>query len=95
MTQPVSALRAGAAVVDVTPEMGIQLAGDIGRPRPVEKIRDPLFAKALALEAGGKRLCYVAVDCAVRLHISPSASILRSEIGKSHGGTNERHQPDE
>jgi len=27
-------LRAGAAQVDITPEKGIQIAGDIGRHRP-------------------------------------------------------------
>src|SRR4051812_33952237 len=83
MTQPVNALRAGAATVDVTPEIGIQLAGDIGRPRPVEKIRDPLFAKALVLDAGGKRICYVSVDCAVMT--DTWAAEIRTQAQKKFG----------
>ena len=54
--------RAGAAEVDITPAMGIQLAGDIGRCRPVEEIREPLYAKALVIESGGKRICLLSMD---------------------------------
>ena len=54
--------KAGAAQVDITPEKGIQIAGDIGRYRPVEEIRDSLFAKALAIEGNGKRVCIVQMD---------------------------------
>ncbi len=43
-------LHAGAARVDITPELGIQLAGDIGRYRPTEEIRDRLYANALVVE---------------------------------------------
>lgn len=60
--QGASGLRAGAAQVDITPALGIQIAGDIGRYRPVEEIRDPLFAKALVLQAGGKRICLLSLD---------------------------------
>ncbi|MCE9616084.1 MAG: hypothetical protein K8T26_17570 [Lentisphaerae bacterium] len=55
-------LRAGAAQVDITPAMGTQIAGDIGRYRPVEEIRDPLFAKALVIEHGKRRVCWLALD---------------------------------
>ena len=55
-------LRAGAARVDITPEMGIQLAGDIGRLRPVEEIRERLYANALVVEAQGQRLCLLSAD---------------------------------
>lgn len=55
-------LRAGAARVDITPAMGIQLAGDIGRLRPVEEIRERLYASALAVECGGERLCVLSAD---------------------------------
>ncbi len=55
-------LLAGVASIDVTPEMGIQIDGDIGRPRPVEEIRDPLYAKALVLQVGGKKLCILSMD---------------------------------
>lgn len=55
-------LRAGAASVDITPELGIQLAGDIGRKRPVEEIRERLYANALVLESGGERICIISTD---------------------------------
>lgn len=54
--------RAGAGMADITPAMGIQIAGDIGRYRPVEEIRDPLYARALVLETGGKRVCWLSLD---------------------------------
>jgi len=55
-------LRAGAAQVDITPKMGTQLAGDIGRRRPAETLIDPLFAKALVLDDGERRLCVLSLD---------------------------------
>lgn len=58
-------LRAGAAMADITPAMGIQIAGDIGRYRPVEEIKDPLFARALVLESGGQRVCWLSLDLLV------------------------------
>ena len=57
--------KAGAAKVDITPKKGIQLAGDIGRLRPVEEILDPLFAKALVVEHSGKRACFVQMDLTI------------------------------
>jgi neutral ceramidase len=57
-----SPLRAGAARIDITPDLGIQLAGDIGRLRPVEEIRERLYASALAVESGGERACLLSVD---------------------------------
>ncbi len=59
------ALKAGSAKVDITPEKGIQLAGDVGRLRPTEGILDPLFAKALALEQNGKKACIVQMDLTI------------------------------
>lgn len=55
-------LEAGAVRVDITPGMGVQIAGDIGRYRPVEEIREPLYAHALALEWGRRRVCLVSLD---------------------------------
>ena len=63
ITQPQSdSLLAGAAMVDISPDMGIQLAGDIGRHRPTEEIREPLNAHALVLEQGGRRFCILSLD---------------------------------
>ena len=55
-------LCAGAATTDITPEMGIQLAGDIGRHRPVEEVRERLHAHALVLEREGRRCCLLSLD---------------------------------
>ncbi len=55
-------LRVGAGRVDITPEPGIQLAGDIGRPRPVKEIHNRLYARALVLESGANRACFIASD---------------------------------
>lgn len=57
-----SPLRAGAARADITPEPGIQLAGDIGRYRPTEEIRDRLYCNALVLETGEQRVCLLSCD---------------------------------
>ena len=57
-----SALRAGAAEADITPPMGVQIAGDIGRYRPVEEVREPIYARALVLELDGRRCCLLSLD---------------------------------
>jgi len=62
---PSKGWKAGAAKVDISPEKGIQLAGDVGRLRPVEEIVDPLFAKAVAVEHSGKRACIVQMDLTI------------------------------
>ena len=53
------AVRAGAGMADITPAMGIQITGDIGRYRPVEEIRELLYARALIIESGGALACVV------------------------------------
>ncbi|MFC1715901.1 hypothetical protein ACFL6S_19685 [Candidatus Poribacteria bacterium] len=58
-------LRAGAAIVDITPDMGVQLAGDIGRFRPTEEIRERLYAHAVVLESSGTRLCLLSLDLCI------------------------------
>ena len=56
------ALHAGAARVDITPDLGIQLAGDIGRYRPTEEIRDRLYANVLVLKSGHTSFCFLSMD---------------------------------
>ena len=64
--QPQStALLAGAAEVDITPKMGTQIAGDIGRYRPAELVVDPIYAKALVLQSGAKKLCLLSMDLCI------------------------------
>jgi hypothetical protein len=53
---------AGAAAADITPKMDIQIAGDIGRRRPVEEIREHIYAYALMLESGLTRFCILSLD---------------------------------
>lgn len=70
-------LRAGVAVVDATPPIGVPLAGYTKRRRlvpdfdpsnyihffgPSESARDPIQAKALVLDSGGQRVTFLAVD---------------------------------
>lgn len=62
MTNTATQLQAGAGRADITPEMGIQLAGDIGRLRPTEEIREPVYANALVVEKNGRRLCLLSLD---------------------------------
>ncbi len=58
-------LQAGAAEIDISPTFGIQIAGDIGKIRSVKEIRDPLYAKALVLESGRRKVVILSLDIAV------------------------------
>lgn len=55
-------LLAGAGMADITPEKGIQIAGSIGLYRPVEEIRDPIYAHALVLQVNEKKVCILSLD---------------------------------
>ena len=57
-------LFAGAAKADITPDFGTQIAGDIGRYRPVEEIRDRLYARIIVLKSGDHTACLVLCDMA-------------------------------
>ncbi len=54
----------GAARVDITPPVGTPLQGAL-QPRPSKGTDDPLYVKAIVLEAGGTRLAYAIFDLAV------------------------------
>lgn len=54
-------LKVGAAEIDITPPVGTMLVGAL-KPRPSTGIQDPLTAKAIVLESGNKKLCYVLLD---------------------------------
>jgi hypothetical protein len=58
-------LRAGAAQVEITPPAGTHLSGSIGRFRPAQSVLDPLYAKALVIESGGRKLCLVTLDVTI------------------------------
>ena len=58
-------LRAGAAQIDITPSMGTQIAGDIGRLRPVDAVRSPVFAHAVVVETSERKICLISLDVTV------------------------------
>jgi neutral ceramidase len=55
-------LQAGAARIDITPERPVTLSGYASRKGLSTGVHDPLSARALAFEAGGKRLVLVSTD---------------------------------
>ena len=58
-----AALRAGAAVIDVTPPTGHPMWGYAARhAAPCTGVRDRLHARALVLDAGGTRVAFVGLD---------------------------------
>lgn len=61
-TTNIPQLKAGSSAIEITPPPGTQLAGAIGKPRPVEEVRDPIYAKALVLEQDAKKFCILVLD---------------------------------
>jgi hypothetical protein len=58
-------LRAGAARIDITPDLAarpIDLTGFIARQNPAVGVRDPLYVRALVLEEGGRQLALISCD---------------------------------
>jgi len=70
-------LLAGAAEIEITPALGTQIAGDIGRKRPARVVLEPLYAKALVLESGGVKLCFLSLDLLAAT--KDQSAIIRSE----------------
>ena len=58
-------LRAGAAVADITPPVGVSMLGPIGGNGTVRAIHDPLRARCLALDNGTTRLAVCVCDVTV------------------------------
>lgn len=59
--EPKREFRAGAARVDITPDLGILIVGGFN-PTPATHVHDPLFARTLVLDDGAMRLAFVIVD---------------------------------
>jgi neutral ceramidase len=55
-------MKAGVAKVDITPPLGTRMWGYFNRVKGAEGVLDPLFARVLVLESGGKKLAYVDLD---------------------------------
>lgn len=58
---PPPVFRAGAAVGDITPDLGATIIGGFS-PIPAKHIRDPLQVRALVLDDGGQRIAIVVCD---------------------------------
>ncbi|OHB74680.1 MAG: hypothetical protein A2Z25_09410 [Planctomycetes bacterium RBG_16_55_9] len=58
----VGSLRAGVAKVDITPEKPVKMSGYSGRTGLSQGVHDPLSARVVAFESGGKRLVLVSTD---------------------------------
>jgi len=76
-------LAAGAAKVDISPELGIQIAGDIGRRRPCTALKEPIYARALAFESGQERFCVLTLD--VLAIDNPWSDEIRRRVQASFG----------
>jgi neutral ceramidase len=77
----------GAAKADITPDYGTQISGDIGRYRPVEEIRDRLYARIIVMKSEDTVACLVACDMAC---ISRNHSLdFRAQIAAAIGATPE------
>ena len=80
----VAGLHAGAADVDITPPMGVEMCGyGAYEKRVCTDVLDPLHARALWLEAGGTAVVIVALDvCMVDLALHRAvAAVLTAKAG--------------
>lgn len=78
-------LRAGAARTDITPPPGYPLWGYAARrDAPCQGVRDRLFARALVLEAGGRRMALVGLDLG-RAPTRASTAIIRDQVRRKAG----------
>ena len=77
-------LRAGVAKVDITPPPGQRLWGFAARVDPASGVLDPLYARVLVLEGGGKCVALVALDLG-RPFGPASLARLRAAAAKSSG----------
>ena len=55
-------LKAGVAKLEVTPPVGVRMAGFQGRVFPSLAVHDPLWARALVLDDGKRRAAVVIAD---------------------------------
>ncbi len=79
-TEATEKLRAGAAQVDITPQLGTHLAGAVGLHRPAERIIEPTCARALVFDSGGKKPCILTLD--VTIITEPYTARIRKGAGE-------------
>lgn len=75
-------LKAGAAMVDITPPLGLGIVGNFIIP-PATHIHDPLHARCLVLDDGKSRLVFVIADnCGIaRELLDHSKKLITAETG--------------
>ena len=77
-------LKAGAAMIDITPPAGTHLAGSgAGEHRPAQAVMDPLFAKAIVFETNEQRVCMVILD--LTIVTGSYTDQIRTAIGEQTG----------
>jgi neutral ceramidase len=76
-------MKAGIAKHNVTPPVGVDLTGYVARTGPSNKVHDDLFATALVLDDGSKRIGIIAIDL-VGTDMAQDAA-LRDAISKATG----------
>ena len=76
------ALKAGAACTDITPPLGVAMAG-YRRTRYAKGIHDPLCAKALVLDDGRTQIALVALDliCISKEHVDRARESIEKRCG--------------
>jgi len=75
------ALRAGAAMCDITPPTGTHLSGSaMGDHRPAGAVLDPLHARAMVLESGDRRVCIIVLD--VTVVMKPYSDAIRHAVSE-------------
>lgn len=76
-------LHVGFGEADITPPIGTQIAGDIGRPRPTETIKRPLYARATVFDNGDTAVCVLVLDILAINH--DWSDHIRAEVSKRTG----------
>ena len=75
-------LKAGVAKVDITPPVGVYLAGGL-RKRIAESVGTPLYAKALVLDNGETQIGFLALDLLVieKETIASAGELIKAQTG--------------
>ncbi len=76
-------VRAGIARASITPPVGVDLTGYVGRTGPSTKVHDELFATALVLDDGATRIGIISADI-LGTSLEQDAA-LRESVSKATG----------
>ncbi|HLH36096.1 MAG TPA: neutral/alkaline non-lysosomal ceramidase N-terminal domain-containing protein [Alloacidobacterium sp.] len=74
-------MKAGVALVDITPPLGTHMWGYFDRLKGAEGVLDPLYARVLVLDDGVRRLAYIDLDLG-RTFGPASLELLRRDAKK-------------